>query len=391
MYRWTPPEPRQLPDWRASMIEYLDTLMAKRIMREAIHAGHSTLLPMVPGLDASVGAIGAELLHRSEAARLQRAKLFYATPDMTALALVAAKTPPTEPVSVDRPPAPSGLIVFGEPIGGYEQTASSVLAGTLAHDPKASAIVTIPIVAASWSPWHPRSIALDGGGRVRWLYRSGGKSGFIPDDFTGLWVTFYSPRGSFSALTPGTVVGRQADGSAMTAGQVESRRRQSGPVLGWDNEMIMKSGGKFEEPQPDTNASWAIALYTAWQLMAQKGGEWTEIETLTRSKTGVKRDARTGITASSDVELVDVHRKKRPSRSAAAQDAAHSTGRREPHYSCRFPVDPYRRNTCLNTHAHADGGCIHEDRIVPGHIKGPEGAPLRVRNRVGLWNHQPTE
>jgi hypothetical protein len=389
MYRWTPPEPRQLPDWRASMIEYLDTLMAKRVMREAIHAGHSTLLPMVPGLDASVGAIGAELLHRSEAARLQQARLFYATPDMTALALSAAKTPPTEPVSVTRPPAPSGLIVFGEPIGGYESSASSVLAGTRAHDPAATAMVTTPIVAASWSPWHPGAISIDGGRRVRWLYKSGGRSGFIPDTFTGLWVTFYSPRGSFSALAPGTIVGRQADGSAMTAGQIETRRRISGPVLAWDNEMLMKDGGKFDEPQPDTNAAWAIVLYTAWQLMAQKGGEWTETETLPRSKTGVKRDARTGITTSSDVEIVHVHTNKRPSRRAAAEDATHSTGRRQPYYSCRFPVDPYRRNTCLNTHAHADGGCTHEDRIVPGHIKGPEDAPLRTRARVSLWDSQP--
>ncbi|MFJ4429304.1 hypothetical protein [Streptomyces bobili] len=54
------------------MIEYLDTLMAKRVMREAIHAGHSILLPMVPGLEASVGPIGAELLHRSETHRLSR-------------------------------------------------------------------------------------------------------------------------------------------------------------------------------------------------------------------------------------------------------------------------------------------------------------------------------
>lgn len=390
MYRWTPPEPRQLPEWRASMIEYLDTLMAKRIMREAIHSGHSTLLPMVPGLDASVGAIGAELLHRSEAHRLQEARLFYATPDMTALALAAGKTPPTEPVSMSRPPSPSGLIVFGEPIGGYTASASKVLAGTLAHDPAADALVTTPIVAASWSRWHPRSVTLSGGGgRVRWLYKGGGRSGFLPDTFNGLWVTFYSPRGSFSALAPGTLVGRQADGSAMTAGQVESRRRVSGPVLGWDNEMLMKDGGKFEEPAADTNAAWAIVLYTAWQLMAQKGGEWTETETLTRSRSGVKRDGRTGITASSNVELIDVHRNKRPSRAAAARDAEHSTGRREPHYSCRFPVDPYRRNTCLNTRAHADGGCVHEDRIVPGHIKGPEGAPLRVRDRVHLWRDQP--
>ncbi|MEU3568900.1 polysaccharide deacetylase family protein, partial [Kitasatospora sp. NPDC036755] len=31
---------------------------------------------------------------------------------------------------------------------------------------------------------------------------------------------------------------------------------------------------------------------------------------------------------------------------------------------------PYRRYTCLNPRAHEDGGCEHEDRIVPGHVRG---------------------
>ncbi|PSK57957.1 hypothetical protein B0E38_01802 [Streptomyces sp. 111WW2] len=388
--RWTPPDPRKLPDWRSSMIEYLDSLPAKRVMREAIHAGHSTLLPMIPGLDASVGAIGAELLHRSEIHRLATADLYYATPDMTALALAASGTPPSEPVSLDRLPSRTGLIVFAEPIGGYKQEAGQVLAGTLAHKPGATATVTTPIVAASWSPWQPDSVRLDGGGhRVRWLYKSGGRSGFLPDDFTGIWVTFYSPRGTFDHLDPRTAIGRQHDGSDMTAGQISSLRRTAGPVLAWDNEMVMREGGRFEKPQPDTNAAWTIALYTAWQLMTQKAGQWTETQTAPRSRSGVKRDARQTITGSSDVQIVNVHTSQRPSRSQADQDAAVSTGRREPQWTCRWPVRPYRRNTCLNPRAHADDGCVHEERIVPGHVKGPADAPLRVRDTVHLWNRQP--
>lgn len=390
MHRWTPPEPRQLPEWRASMIEYLGTLGAQRVMQEAIRAGHSTLLPMLPGLDGNPGAISAELLHRSEAHRLQNARLFYATPDMTALTLAASKTPPSEAVSLDRLPARSGLIVFGEPIGGYEQDAGDALAGTLAHRPGSTGRLTTPIVAASWSPWHPQSVRTDRG-RVRWLYKGGGRTTLIPDTFSGIWVTFYSPRGIFSGLPANTVVGVHHDGSAMTAGQIDSRRRTGGPVLGWDNEMIMREGGHFEEPKPDTNASWAIAVYTAWQLMTQKSGEWTETETVPRSKSGLKRDGHSGITAPSDVRVVHVHTKQRPSRRQADQDAQHSTGRRQPQWSCRWPVEPYRRDTCLNTRAHADGGCTHEERIVPGHIKGPAGAPLRTRDTVRLWDTQPNQ
>lgn len=384
---WTPPDPRKLPEWRGSMIEYLDSTGAKRVMREMIHAGQSTLLPMVPGMPASVGSVGAEILHGSEAARLAAADLYFATADMTALALAAAATPPTEAVSLDRLPSRCGLIVFAEPIGGYDQDVGALLARTAAGRPGSSVITTTPIVAASWSPWSPSSVRVDGG-KVQWIYKSGGQARRIPEDFNGIWVTFYSPRSSYDALAPSTPIGRQRDGSTMTAGQIAARGAK-GPVLGWDNEMLMRVGGKFEQPQPDTNGAWAAVVYTAWQLMTQQGSAWTETETAPRSKGGVKRDQRQQITGSSDVRIVHVHSSHRPTRRQAEQDAAKSTGRREPQWTCRWPVAPYRRNTCLNTRAHADGGCTHEDRIVPGHIKGPADAPLRTRDTVRLWDAQP--
>jgi hypothetical protein len=389
--RWTPPAPAELPGWRSQMVDHLESDTAKATMREAINAGHSTVLPMVFGMDATPGAIGSVLLTAAETHRLRNAQLYYASADMTALTLAASRTPPTEPVSTRRLPSPSGLIVFAEPIGGYEQDAAQALAGTRAYRPGAKAIVTTPIVAASWSTWSPDSVSLDRG-RVRWLYRSGGKNGLIPDGFRGIWVTFYSPRGLFSGLAPDHIIGSMPDGSPMTARHIDRRRENGGPVLGWDNEMLMKEGGRFEEPQPDTNGSWAIAVYTAWQLMTQvtkTSTPWVDVEEIPRSRSGVKRDAHQGITGPSGVRILNVHSKHRPSRRAAAEDAQASTGRREPNWSCRWPVEPYRRDTCLNTRAHADGGCTHEDRIVPGHIKGPEGLPLRVRETVRLWDHQP--
>lgn len=70
-------------------------------------------------------------------------------------------------------------------------------------------------------------------------------------------------------------------------------------------------------------------------------------------------------------------------------DAQASTGRREPQWTCRWPVRPYRRYSCLNPRAHEAGDCEHEDRIVPGHIKGPADMPLRIGETVNLWDHQP--
>ncbi|MBK3583015.1 hypothetical protein JHN49_04545 [Streptomyces sp. MBT57] len=391
--QWIPPDPGQLPEWRSQMLDHLASTPAMMTMREALRAGRSTIVPTVPGLDVSEASDGAVILTRSERDRLERAELYYATPDMTALALAAAQTPPTEPVSLRRLPAPAGLIVFGEPIGGYTEDAAQALAGTLAHRPGASALITTPIVAVSWSEWSPDAVRLDQGARVRWTFKSRAGSGTIPDGWRGAWLTFWSPRGMFSGLDPAHVIGTTRDGFVMTAGDIDAHRETGGPPLGWDNEMLIAEGKPFGPAEPDTTASWAHVLYTAFQLMSQDQGRnrWTDTQEVPRARAGAKRDARQGIQGSGAVRIVNVHSAHRPPAGAAQDDVQASTGRREPQWSCRWPVRPYRRFTCLNPSAHADGGCQHEDRIVPGHIKGPQDAPLRTGERVTLWDHQPTE
>ncbi|MGW2586258.1 hypothetical protein ACWCYZ_33960 [Streptomyces virginiae] len=388
--RWDPPEPAQLPEWRAHMLEDLAGDPALFSLREALRAGRSTLVPSVPGIGATQESVGAQLLVRSERDRLERAELYYATPDMTALALAAAQSPPKEPVSLRRLPSPAGLIIFGEPIGGYTEDATAALAGTIAYHPGIPAPITTPIVAVSWSQWSPQDISLDRGA-VRWTYRSKGRERVIPPAWRGVWLTFWSPRGLFSGLAPEHVIGTMRDGSVMTAGQIDAHRQDGGPVLAWDNEMLLATGAPFEEAEPDTTAQWAHVLYTAWQLMSQDGrARWTEEERVPRPRAGAKRDARQGITDSGAVRILRVHSAQRPPAVAAQEDAEVSTGRREPQWSCRWPVRPYRRNTCLNPGAHG-AGCEHEDRIVPGHIKGPQGAPLRTGDTVHLWDQQPAE
>ncbi|MFG3072164.1 hypothetical protein [[Kitasatospora] papulosa] len=387
--RWTPPDPAQLPDWRGQMLEHLESTPALLSMREALRAGRCTIVPTVPGLDASDASVGSQLLLRSERARLQQAALYYATPDMTALALAAAQTPPTEAVTLRRLPSEAGLMVFGEPIGGYTEDAAAALAGTLAHRPGASAPITTPIVAVSWSTWSPEAVRLDRGS-VRWGFQGQGLASVIPPGYSGIWLTFWSPRGLFSGLAPDTVIGTLRDGSVMTAGQIDAHRETGGTPLQWDNEMLLTPGAKFGPPEPDTTAQWAHVLYTAWQLMSQSGkSRWAEVEEVPRPRAGAKRDARQSITGSSAVRVVRVHSAHRPTPQAAQDDAQGSTGRREPQWSCRWPVRPYRRSTCLNPAAHAEDGCEHEDRLVRGHIKGPEGAPLRTGDTVHLWDSQP--
>lgn len=387
--RWTPPDPQQLPEWRAELLDHLDDNRTKATMREALKAGRFTIVPTVPGIGASDESVGSILLTKTERRRLETAELYYATPDMTALALAAAQTPPTEPVTLSRLPSESGLIVFGEPIGGYTEDTAAALANTRFGHPGASAVITTPIVAASWSVWTPGEVELDRG-EVRWVHKGQGRAGVIPPGWSGIWITFYSPRGLFSGLPPETVIGTAQDGTVMTAGMIDGHRELAGPALGWDNEMLLGEGAPFGPPVPDTCDTWAHVLYTAWQLMSQQGkNRWAEVEEIPRARAGAKRDRRQGVTGSSAVRIVRVHSTHRPSPRAAKEDEQGSTGRREPQWSCRWPVRPYRRSTCMDPRAHAEGGCTHEDRIVSGHIRGPEGAPLRTGETVHLWDQQP--
>ncbi|MEU6696141.1 hypothetical protein ABZ927_39055, partial [Streptomyces massasporeus] len=131
MHRWEPPEPQRIPEWRSGMIEHLTSLEGRMAMKVAMEAGHFTIVPTVsgPGMGSvSEAAVSAALVTTCEAHRLSQADLYYATPDMTALALAAAETPPIEPVTLSRLPSEAGLIVFGEPIGGYTQDATAALA-----------------------------------------------------------------------------------------------------------------------------------------------------------------------------------------------------------------------------------------------------------------------
>jgi hypothetical protein len=229
------------------------------------------------------------------------------------------------------------------------------------------------------------------GGRVQWVHRTRELNIAIPRDWRGLWLTFYSPRGLGIGLPPETVIGTMQDGTVMRARNVNGSRHTGGPVLGWDNEMLLREGGRFNaEPEPDTTESWAAAVYTAWQLIGQAGStRWADVEEVPRARAGAKRDARRGITDSGTVRVVNVHQAQRPPHPATAADNAASTGRREPSWSHRWPVRPHRRNHCMAPHQHAEGDCRHEDRMIPGYIKGPSGAPLRTGTTVHLWDHQP--
>lgn len=397
--RWSAPGPKQLPDIRAALAEHTISDGNRIMIRDMIRQGKATFVPYVPGSKPSIEALGAVGLCQAEYVRLVQARLYYVDADMTALAVAAGANPPLVPMKPSRAPTPYGFMMFAEPIGGYTQTMAKALAGSN-FTPAEGIEVTTPIVAVSWGPFDPRTIEgvnMDvPGATMRWVYHQPeGFSDVPPDHPGGIWVTFYAAGESpFLSLPPSTVLCYGPDGTAMTVKEaVEADARR--PAVQWDNEAVMVTGAEWKNPPPpDTSQQWSQVVYTAWQLMAQKGKRTlVDTEVVTRDRAARKRDARAGgaaaVAEDNDVLVVRVHSNHRPPPASTEQDTAASTGRRAPEWSCRWPVAPHRRQQCFNPRGHASGDCEHDEVIIPPHIKGPAGKPLRVRDTVHLWDQMP--
>jgi hypothetical protein len=393
---WVAPQPRELPELRSRMVEFTASSRGMLAISTSVNTGNFNMLARVRGTEAKFtpGAIAAPIMCALEKQRLEPATLFYASDDMSSLAVAAAQTPPIERFSPHRMPADQGLMVFKEPIGGYTTLVNKALPQWGIARPDLT--ITTPIVGVSWSRWSPASYKVSGHD-VLWYSNSLGGIRQIPRDFNGVWFTFYcSSWDKFGELDPDEPISRQDDGTILTAADMAAgdRTGHGVPQLGWDNEMVVPWGADLSEPPvPDTTAGWLHVVYTAWQLITQKGGKnpVVEVEEIQPDRAHRRRDAREGITSPSAVRIVRVHSALRPSHQAYEQDTAQWSGRREASHSYRWPVKPHRRSVCHNTRGHADGDCEHFDTIIGWHVNGPRDKPLRLDNRVYLWDDQPDE
>lgn len=393
---WRAPEPRELPQLRQELAEWTGTNVSLMGLMNSINQGKTSMLPVVPDAEKySLGAVAAPLMAAAEQKRLSQATLWYASADMTSLALAAAQTPPKEPINDRRLPSESGFMVFEEPIGGYRISLDYASGEVSEAGP--DFYVDTPIVAVSWSRWNPHMIDLVDavGHEIHWLGMDIRGPMRVEDDFEGVWITFYSATSqSWESHPPDTVVGRGAEGEPITARDMARSDQQLGvPSMTWDNEYVMRWGTDLSDPPtPDTTVEWVHVVYTAWQLMTQSGKTpLSEVEDLPAPRPFRRREQRLGRPTPDGVRVVRLHTKHRPEQDDATADAARSSGRRAPHYTCRWPVRPFRKSVCGNPRKHADGGCEHYDKVIPAMIRGPKDAPLRLPKTVKLWDSQPGE
>lgn len=329
--RWTPPEPRQLPVLRMSVLEQLRTPQYQAEVATALGCGLGTIQP-----GWGTPEDKAALMLHDESTRLASATLWSVSDDMTRLAVQAGRKLPSWKLYRHDVPSPTGLVVYDTPIAEYVNTGDE----------------TVKIVAASWGP----STFLGAG---------------------DLWVTFW-------AVVDHDLIALAAKdrmGWSMAKARAFARQYKVSD-LNWDNEVVMAfddhrirvaDHGQVDPAAgrhllSETTTSWAQTLRATWLLLKPSARKITEVEELHIPRTVARRQQRAGVTDTSRVNVVRVHSSRRRRRTGNSTDSAHHEGK----LGVRFPVSGH-----IRWQPYPSRDTI-EPIFIDTYDKGPEGAPYRV-------------
>lgn len=297
--------------------------MAVSVLAQAEH--HDPWVRAISSTDR--GNVIATELQRI-AGHLQAAELYWATSDMSALAVAAGATLPD--IDLSEPPSPIGLIVFDGGIGSIN-TPQAVF-GPPARTPYEAvmnytthALPVIPVNALSWGPG--------------------------PGGTLAVWMWMHT---------------RHLLDAILDAGQEPAK--QVPPLMPVAGDNLARAA--FSNAAGDVPGTTLRALSAAWHLLQQP----TLVETSTAqpSKAAMRSLQRAG--ASHDVTLIDLRHAYIPDRT---EDPGEGEGRI---YRHRWVVSGHWRNQ-----AHGPERSLRRRQWIPAYVKGPDGAPLLATERVNVW------
>ena len=335
----------QLPEVRTRLVDELGRVPNPVLEAYALHA--TTGLQYVPANPRVTDPVQqAVLLAAAERQRLAKASLYWISPHMTAMTLAAATAmPPFRPTAQDLP-SPYGLIYFAQPIADVDIT--RLPANQIVFDDGTVRELrggSYHVAAATWGPYD-----------MCGAWRHG-----------GTWFTFYT------SLTEADVTDM-----ARQAGVAPSRVLAMAGPLRVDNEIALASvfTGDGEDTLAASCADQGTTAYlmhlvlAAFRLMATSRAVETGEEAASRPAR--RRAACAGVDRPNEpVRLVDIGGRHR-----SRTEPASSSGRR---YGVRWIVDGHWRNQWYPASE------VHRPRWIDAYVKGPEGAPLQVKESVRVW------
>ncbi|WP_261568241.1 hypothetical protein [Frankia gtarii] len=334
---WEPPSPEGVPALRAALARQMRLPHEIAQTAQVLAMGKGTLVPPSRGpLEA------ARILCGDEHRRLAGAELYFVAGDMVELAVTAGESLPDFHLEPEDVPAPTGFVVFAEPIGSYVNT-------------DVPPPVHIPIVAVSWGQF----------GADEWPRG-------------GVWVTYYAPT-NFAGMEKAA---EQVHGRPLRGHERQRLRAARAPLV-WENEAFLgygvdrKAGLKPGDSHRDasagpasTTAPWIQTLRATWLLMNQT--HIVEVEENQPDRAAVRRARRDGLTAS-PVRLIHLRRATREQGAPADEGGARE-------YTCRWMVRGHWRQQWYPSRG------VHRPLWINPHLKGPEDRPLRTGETVQIWD-----
>jgi hypothetical protein len=246
---YRPIQPAELPAERDAIVRWLATL-APAIWAPMIELGPSAMWWIPPRLrDLAPDAV-AMALAAAERRRLRRATLFYATAEATVFAKVLGERLPRPVLSREILPADHGLLVFAEPIGIADSSAT-----------RSGLAEVTPVAGVAWGT----------------IDEAGAKG-----DGPGVWLSYYT---DVSAMIAELLIGQPTEvalemtavlGALTPSGRLHYEREQTylfHPDAAWGSDLI-GSGAEMDAPIDQIIAAEQLArtVIATWLLMREPGG-----------------------------------------------------------------------------------------------------------------------
>jgi hypothetical protein len=344
---------------RRELIEYHSGTLGVRMAASMAAIGRQNVLPAAASYEEA-----GRIICANEVARLRAASLYFITAETVALVGAAYDGYPDIPAQFVDPPSEAGFVLFGapllaRPISAFDARRNHAKAQAVGI-PTVGFDDPIYVVGAVWAP-------------------------FAPDNWrgaAGYWVSFYAERGQMA---------RYWDADALAAGMGVMPRITPENEVAW--QCLPADGparGKTERNYvlPDDRggtASWGRALSCLWAMMRQE--HIVQSDDVRMPKTERKRHTREGWSDPRDVVVVSYRRTVReeeaqvnaalaagpPRRRGAGRDDGSSW------YRVRFPVAAHWRNQWYPSEG------VHRPKRIAATWKGPQDAPVKLRDRVNLF------
>ncbi|MFI8459052.1 hypothetical protein [Kitasatospora sp. NPDC085464] len=415
---WNAPAADHVPRWRDRMTEMLSLPTVAQETARMIENGRGTIGPAINDTQRAVRVLAVQ-----EEERLSKGRVWFVGPRVTARARAAATTALDKPLSFDRLPSRSGLVVFSGPLGAYYSKEWD----HCTHHP------VIPVVAVSWGPfkggWAKDTVPTPERDEQWWYKRNAGVSDeeaaevfgeagrlelvdgrtipvglFRPErDEDGkfqewLWFTFWVPTGALlKSLPEGAQVSPDRKLWAPAA-ELRAFREHDSP-LEWEDELLLRMGQQLATaPEAGSRLAWARGAIEALAILkmlldkvADLDGQpivGREIEVPRRERPVKQGKGKTKRVRTVDrVTVVDLEEPKPlvPSQRAAEDEKSGRTW--TPQYG-REVEERTRQNHCRTPRQHRAlveelGECPNHGPVTVRAHRWGKNLPLRPVNTVG--------